>query len=310
VSAALVVRKLLRAALTLLLLVTFVFVILRASGDPARQMLGLEVADEAVEAFRARWGLDRPLWEQYVTYVANVAQLDFGRSFIGDRPVLEVIAERLPATLWLMGLTTVLTFGLGIPAGVYAALHRDTWIDRLTMGVTVASFSLPNFVVGILLILLFGVIWRVLPTAGSETWSHYVLPVLTMATADAAIFARFSRSAMLEVLHAPFMRTALAKGLVRPVAVRRHAVPNAAIPVVTVGGIYVGRQIAAATVTENVFAWPGIGRLLVSSVENRDLAVVQGIVILVGATMVATNLLVDLAYGWLDPRTRSAGQLR
>ena len=176
------------------------------------------------------------------------------------------------------------------------------------MGLTVASFSLPNFVVGIILIMIFGVTFRLLPTSGSETALHYIMPVITMATADAAIFARFSRSAMLEVLHAPFMRTARAKGLMWGAAVRRHALPNASIPIVTVGGIYVGRQIAAATITENVFAWPGIGKLLVNSVQLRDLAVVQCIVILVGVTMVIPNLLVDLAYGWLDPRTRTGNR--
>ena len=202
-------------------------------------------------------------------------------------------------------IATIFTFGLGIPAGIYASLHRNTFADRTIMGLTVASFSLPNFVVGIILIMILGVTFRWLPTSGSETALHYIMPVITMATADAAIFARFSRSAMLEVLHAPYMRTALAKGLTWGAAVRRHALPNASIPIVTVAGIYVGRQIAAATITENVFAWPGIGKLLVNSVQLRDLAVVQCIVILVGVTMVITNLLVDLAYGWLDPRTRT-----
>ncbi|SDE15901.1 ABC transporter permease [Rhodospira trueperi] len=300
-----VASKILRALITVFLLVSFVFVVLRLSGDPAIQMLGVDADPRALDAFRERWGLDRPIWDQYVSYLWNIFQGDFGHSFIGNRPATEVVAERLPKTLWLMGLTTIFTFGIGIPAGVYAALHRNTAVDRLTMGLTVASFSLPNFVVGIVLIMLFGVVLRVLPTAGSETWLHYILPVATMATADAAIFARFSRSAMLEVLSAPFMRTARAKGLLWTEAVRRHALPNASIPIVTVGGIYVGRQIAAATITENVFAWPGIGKLLVASVQNRDLAVVQCIVILVGVTMVVTNLLVDLAYGWLDPRTRS-----
>ena len=297
--------KIFRAMITVLLLVTFVFVILRLSGDPAVQMLGLEVDPDALEAFRHRWGLDRPLWEQFLTFFWNILHGDFGQSFIGGRDALGVVLERLPKTLWLMGLTTIFTFGLGIPAGIYASLHRNTIADRTIMGLTVASFSLPNFVVGIILIMIFGVVFRLLPTSGSETVLHYIMPVVTMATADAAIFARFSRSAMLEVLYAPYMRTARAKGLTWGQAVRRHALPNASIPIVTVGGIYVGRQIAAATITENVFAWPGIGKLLVVSVQARDLAVVQCIVIMVGVTMVVTNLLVDLAYGWLDPRTRT-----
>ena len=299
--------KIFRAMITVVLLVTFVFVILRLSGDPAVQMLGLEVDPEALEAFRRRWGLDRPVWEQFLSFFWNLLHGDFGQSFIGGRDALGVVTERLPKTLWLMGLTTIFTFGLGIPAGIYASLHRNTFSDRAIMGLTVASFSLPNFVVGIILIMIFGVTFRLLPTSGSDTVLHYIMPVITMATADAAIFARFARSAMLEVLHAPYMRTARAKGLMWGEAVRRHALPNASIPIVTIGGIYVGRQIAAATITENVFAWPGIGKLLVVSVQNRDLAVVQCIVILVGVTMVIANLLVDIAYGYLDPRTRTEG---
>ncbi len=299
--------KIFRAMITVVLLVTFVFVILRLSGDPAVQMLGLEVDPEALEAFRRRWGLDRPIWEQFLSFFWNLLQGDFGQSFIGGRDALGVVTERLPKTLWLMGLTTIFTFGLGIPAGIYASLHRNTFADRAIMGLTVASFSLPNFVVGIILIMIFGVTFRLLPTSGSDTVLHYIMPIVTMASADAAIFARFSRSAMLEVLYAPYMRTARAKGLMWGEAVRRHALPNASIPIVTIGGIYVGRQIAASTITENVFAWPGIGKLLVVSVQNRDLAVVQCIVILVGVTMVVANLLVDIAYGYLDPRTRTEG---
>ncbi len=299
--------KIFRAMITVVLLVTFVFVILRLSGDPAVQMLGLEVDPDALEAFRRRWGLDRPIWEQFLSFFWNLLHGDFGQSFIGGRDALAVVAERLPKTLWLMGLTTIFTFGLGIPAGIYASLHRNTFADRAIMGLTVASFSLPNFVVGIILIMIFGVTFRLLPTSGSDTVLHYIMPIVTMASADAAIFARFSRSAMLEVLYAPYMRTARAKGLMWGEAVRRHALPNASIPIVTIGGIYVGRQIAAATITENVFAWPGIGKLLVVSVQNRDLAVVQCIVILVGVTMVIANLLVDIAYGYLDPRTRTEG---
>lgn len=304
-NAIVVLRRLARALLTIGLLVLFTFVVLRASGDPAAALIGDEVPLEALEALRKRWGLDQPIHTQFLLYVGNLLQGDFGFSFMGQGPALDLILDRIPKTLTLMGLTTVATLCIGIPAGVYAALHRNSWIDRTTMGVTVASFSMPNFVVGIFLILLFGVVWRLLPTSGSATLWHYVLPVITMASADAALFARFSRSAMLEVLHRPYMRTAFAKGASWRRALTRHALPNAAIPIVTLVGLYLGRNIAAAVVTENVFAWPGLGKLLVTAVEKRDFAVVQGIVLLVGVTMVTANLLVDLAYGWLDPRTRA-----
>lgn len=302
-----IMRKLFRAFLTILLLVTFIFVVLRLSGDPAVTMLGTDVSNEAYKLFRHKWGLDRPIWEQYLTYLGNIAQGNFGPSFIaGGRDAMTVVFERLPKTLWLMGLTSLFAFAIGIPLGVYASLRHNSGIDRMIMTVSVAGFSLPNFVVGVLLIMLFAVFWKVLPSAGSETPAHYVLPVLTMATTDAAIFARFSRSAMLETLGAEYMRTAQAKGLSWALAVRRHAVPNAAIPIVTISGWYLGRIIASATITENVFAWPGLGKLLVTSVANRDMAVVQAIIILVGLTLVTANILVDLSYRWLDPRIRSA----
>ena len=305
-GALLILRKLFRALLTILVLVTFVFVILRLSGDPAAQMLGTDVSNDAYEIFRRRWGLDLPIWKQYLIYLVNITKGDFGPSLMaGGQDALSVVLERLPKTLWLMGLTSLFTFMIGIPVGIYASLRHHSRIDRMIMTVSVASFSLPHFVSGILLIMLCAVFWQILPSSGSETPAHYILPVLTMATSDAAIFARFSRSAMLETLGAEYMRTAQAKGLRWALAVRRHAFPNAIIPIVTISGWYLGRNIAAATITENVFAWPGLGRLLVTSVENRDMAVVQAIVMLVGFTLVTANLLVDLSYGWLDPRIRT-----
>lgn len=298
-------QKFARAILTVWAVVTFVFIILRISGSGAEEILGVDIGPEAVAAFKQRWGLDRPIWEQYIIYFANLLQGDFGISLVDGRPALEVVLDRVPKTLALMVPTTILTLGIGIPAGIYAALNHNSWIDRGTMAVSVMSFSLPNFVVGIFLILLFSVTWRLLPTAGSETWLHYIMPVITMSTADAAIFARFSRSAMLEVLNQPYMRTALAKGIPWHTAVRRHAVPNTAIPTVTIAGFFVGSMIAGGVITENVFAWPGVGRLLVSAVGFRDTSVVQVIMILIAVSMVTTNLVIDILYGWLDPRVRS-----
>lgn len=304
-NAAYCVQKLARALLTILLIVTTVFVVLRLSGDPALYVLGLDADPRALEAFRARWGLDLPIWQQYLQFLANCLQGDFGYSYFEERSAMTAVLERLPQTLLLMGVTALFTLLVGIPAGVFAALHRNSWIDRLTMLVSVAGFSLPNFVLGIFLILLFSVTWQLLPTGGSGSWQHLVMPVLTMTVAEAAVFARFTRSAMLEVLHQPYMRTARAKGLSWHQAVRRHALPNAAIPLVTVVGFFAGTLIAGGVVTESLFAWPGLGRLLVSSVANRDLAVVQIIVMLIAGSMVLTNLIIDLLYGWLDPRVGS-----
>ncbi len=297
-------QKLFRAVLTICIIVTFVFVALRMSGDAALQIYGADVDEAVLEALRESWGLDKPIWKQYLIYIGNIFHGDLGKSYLDGRDAIEVVMERVPKTLSLMGITAILTFLIGIPAGIYAALHHNTAIDRSTMTLSVMGLSIPNFFLGVLLILLFSVTWRLLPSAGSESWRHYIMPVVTMATAEASIFARFMRSSMLEVLSQPYIRTAIAKGVPWRKVVRGHALPNAAIPTVTVAGFFVGSLIVGGVITENVFAWPGVGRLLVDSVANRDLAVVQVAILLIAVSMVSANLIVDLSYGWLDPRVR------
>ncbi|ODT71448.1 MAG: ABC transporter permease [Pelagibacterium sp. SCN 63-23] len=294
--------KLFRGAMTLLLAVTFVFIVLRASGDPAQMMLSDEASPEALAAFRARWGLDGSYVEQYFTYLSAILQGDFGDSFRDGRPALQVVMERVPVTLQL-GITALLiTLLLGIPAGILAALHRGKLIDHAAMSFTIFGQSVPNFFLGIILILVFSMTLRWLPSSGTGTLWHLIMPAATLATATAATVARFTRSSMLDVLHQPFMRTAKAKGIPHDRRVLRHALPNAAIPVVTVVGMRIGGLIGGAVTIETVFAWPGIGMLLVNSVNQRDLAVVQAVVLLIALTMVVINLVVDLTYGWLDPR--------
>ena len=304
----LVLVKTFRALLTVLLCVTVVFVVLRLSGDPAETLLPENTPPDTVAEYRARWGLDAPLPEQYLRYLAAVARGDLGRSFADNRDALGVVMERVPATLRLGGATFALAVLLGVPLGIVAALRRNTAVDRAVMGFAVFGFSTPHFFLGILMILLFAMQLRWLPSSGSETWQHMVMPVLTLGTAAAGTLARFTRTAMLEVMGQPFLRTAHGKGATAAYALRRHALPNAAIPVVTVVGFQIGGLIGGALVTETVFAWPGVGRLLVSAVSGRDLAVVQAIVLLVAVTMVTANYLVDLAYGLLDPRIRDQRQ--
>jgi peptide/nickel transport system permease protein len=300
--------KILRAVVTLWLVVTFIFVILRLSGDPTDILLPDDASPEVVEYYRHLWGLDRPLHEQYTRYVVSVLQGDFGESLRDRRDALTIVLERVPATLEL-GLAALLcSILVGVPLGIYAALHRNQPADRLTIGFAVLGYAMPHFFLGILLILFFSMWLRILPSSGSETWLHMIMPVVTLGMSSAGTLARFSRSAMLEVLNQPFMRTAKAKGVPRLRRIAWHAMPNAAIPVVTVLGFKIGGLISGAVVTESVFAWPGIGRLLVTSVAQRDLAVVQAIIMLVALTMVVTNLLVDMLYGWIDPRVRVAGQ--
>lgn len=298
--------RLLRAVLTIVAVVTFAFVVLRLSGDPALLIMSVDAPPEAVEAFRAAWGLDRPVWEQYLRYFIQVAQGNLGQSMRDGRPALTVVMERVPETLALTLPAFAMKLLIGIPAGIYAALNRNRLADRLTMVISVAGFTVPSFVLALILVLIFAVNLGWLPSGGAESWRHAILPVITLGLSGAAILARFTRSAMLEVLGQPYIRAASAKGLPWHRVVTDHALPNAAIPTVTIIGFMVGSLVAGAVVVESVFSWPGVGRLLVVAVSNRDLAIVQTILLLVAMTMVCANLIVDMLYGWIDPRLRTA----
>jgi len=300
------VSRLLRACLTILFVMTFAFVVLRLSGDPALLIMSVDAPPEAIAAFREAWGLDRPIWEQYLAYIGHAATGDFGKSMRDGRPAIELVMERVPATLAITLPALALKIGIGIPAGIYAALHRNSMADRLTMALSVAGFTMPSFVLALLLVLVFAVTLGWLPASGSDSVLHAILPIVTLGTAGAAVMARFTRSAMLEVLGQPYVRAASAKGVAWRRVITHHALPNAAIPTVTIVGFMIGSLVAGAVVVESVFAWPGIGRLLVSAVANRDLAIVQALLMVIAAWMVAANLAVDLAYGWLDPRVRAA----
>ncbi|PRD42902.1 ABC transporter permease [Phyllobacterium phragmitis] len=294
-----------RALITIILVVTFAFVVLRMSGDPAQIIMGPDAPPEAIAAFRTNWGLDDPIWQQYLRYFGAIMRGDLGVSMRDGQSAIQLVAERIPATLQLTIPALILKLALGIPAGIYAALHRNSLIDRMVMAGAIAGFTMPSFVLGLILVLIFSVTLGWLPSGGQDSWAHAILPILTMSIGGAGILARFSRSAMIEVLGQPYIRTASAKGVAWARVVRGHALPNAAIPVVTIVGFMVGSLVAGAVVVESVFSWPGVGRLLVVAVSNRDLAVVQCILLLVAATMVASNFAVDLLYGFLDPRLRN-----
>lgn len=298
--------RLARALLTLGMVVTFAFVVLRASGDPARAMLSPETPAAAVEAFRKAWGLDAPVWVQYARYVLAIVHGDLGQSMRDGRAAITVVAERIPVTLMLTGPALALNLLLGIPAGIYAALRRGSLADRLVMAVAVAGFTVPSFVLGLVLVLAFAVELPWFPSGGAGTLRQLVLPVVTLGLGGAAVLARFTRSAMLEVLGQSYIRTASAKGVPWRGVVTGHALPNAAIPVLTIVGFMVGNLIAGTVLVESVFSWPGVGSLLVVSVMSRDLAVVQCILLVVAAAMIVTNVAVDLLYGVLDPRLRDA----
>ncbi|QPB24478.1 ABC transporter permease [Rhizobium sp. 007] len=300
----LIVRTL-RALLSLVLVVTFVFLMLRLAGDPIKILLPEDTPASVVEQYRARWGMDAPIYVQYIRYVASVLHGDFGTSFRDGRPALQVVTERIPATLMLgfAGLTVALIVGL--PAGIAAAVMRNSIVDRSVISLAVVGHSVPTFFFGILLIMLFSMSLRWLPSSGSATLAHLVMPALTIGLWNAATLARFTRASMLDVLSQAYMKTALANGLPSSWRVLRYALPNAALPIVTMLGLIVGQLLSGAVIVETVFAWPGIGRLTVTAVAAREVAVVQTIVFISALTMVMANLLVDLIYGWLDPRIGS-----
>ena len=304
------VIRFLRGLLTLFLVLSFAFVILRSTGDPAMLIMSADAPPEALEAFRKGWGLDAPLWQQYLGYFKNLLEGNFGYSMRDKSPAMELVLARIPATLSLAIPAFILKLVIGISAGVFAALYRNTWIDRLLISLSIAGYTMPSFVLGLVLVLVFAVNLGWLPSGGDASWQHALLPIVTLSMGGAAVLARFTRSAMLEVMGQPYIRTASAKGLAWRRVVLDHAMPNAAIPTLTVIGFMVGSLIAGAVVVESVFSWPGVGRLLVTSVANRDLAVVQSLLLLVATTMVTANLLVDVLYGWIDPRVRSGQEAR
>ena len=302
-----IVRRTLRSILTLWIVVSIVFLAFRLAGDPLSVLLPEDTPQVVREFYIDKWGLNASIPEQYARYFLNIAEGNLGQSFVSGRDVTAVIVEELPDTLLLTFSAFILALLLGLAIGIVAALNRNRWPDRLLMVLSVLAYSLPDYILGVLLIIVFAVNLRWFPTSGNDSLSHLVLPLITLGTSAAARIARFTRSALLDVLNEHYLRTARAKGLNARTILLRHTLRNAAIPVVTVLGFQLGYLVAGAAIVETVFAWPGIGRLLVSSVGARDLPVVQAVVLLVAAGIVTANLLVDLAYGLLDPRIRITG---
>jgi peptide/nickel transport system permease protein len=300
-----VLRRLWQSALTLWGVSLFVFVILRVlPGDPARMLLPDGAPESAVEDLNRHLGLREPLAVQYALFLRSVFRGDFGQSFQYRAPALRVVVERLPATIQLMLAAMALTVFLGVSIGILAAVRRGTPYDYGGTLVAVLGQSLPNFWLGIMLILLFGVTLRWLPTSGFEGWRYLILPGITLAAFPTALVARLTRSSMLEILNRDFIRTGRAKGLAEPTVVLRHALRNAAIPVLTVIGLQIGTLLGGAVITESVFAWPGMGKLIVDAIFFRDFPVVQTVLILSATVFVVINLAVDLLYTVIDPRIR------
>ena len=300
-----IIRRLLYMVPVMLVVSVLVFGLLHiAPGDPATMLAGEDARPEDVAAIRAKYGLDQPLYVQYGVWLTNAVRGDLGRSIVTRRPVGDEIRTRLPSTVELAIAALILAMIVGMIVGVISATRQYSLLDHASMLFALLGVSLPVFWLGLMLILFFSVELRWLPTGGGGSWQQLVLPAVTLGSASMAIIARMTRSSMLEVIRQDYVRTARAKGLVERVVVLRHALKNALIPVVTVIGLQFGYLLGGAVVTETVFSRPGLGRLLVTSILSRDFPVVQGTLIMMAASFVLVNLLVDVAYGFLDPRIR------
>lgn len=291
-------------AVVLLLAATFVvFMFLHIiPADPAEIMLGDMATPEAVAELRQTLGLDRPLLAQYLTYLARLAEGDLGLSIRARRPVAEVIKERLLPTVQLATMATVLAVAVGVPVGLLAAVRRGSVIETGAFAFSLLGQAMPGYWLGLILITVFAVQLGWLPVSGSESLTHSVLPTITLAAFTVGLIVRLTRSSMLEVLAEDYIRTARAKGLPEARVVRKHGLPLALIPVVTVIGIQTSTLLGGAVVTETIFAWPGLGSLAVLAISQRDYPVVQALVLLSVATFLVVNFLVDLLYLYLDPR--------
>jgi ABC-type dipeptide/oligopeptide/nickel transport system permease component len=296
--------RLTRALVAVWLVSTVVFVVMRLSGDPVPLLLPPDAPRSEYARVAKELGTDRPLPVQYGVFLGNALRGDFGRSIHFREPAARVVAAYLPATAQL-GLTAfALALVIAIPIGVLSAVRRNSLVDQVTMAIALVGQSAPTFFVGILLILVLSLKAGWLPTSGRGDWTHLVLPALTLGAFAMASIARLTRSALLEVLRADYVRTARAKGLRERVVVIKHALRNAAIPIVTITALQFGTLLGGAVVTETVFAWPGIGRLAIQSIYNRDYPVVQCVVFLSALLFIVINLTVELIYGVLDPRIR------
>jgi peptide/nickel transport system permease protein len=297
--------RLARAFVALWLVSTVVFVVMRLSGDPVPLLLPPDAPRSEIFRVRAELGLDRPIIVQYGVFLAHVARGDFGRSIHFREPAMKVVAGYLPASLELALTAFVIAALIAVPIGLLSAIRRNTLIDHVTMAVALVGQSAPTFFLGILFILTLSLQAGLFPTSGRGDWRNLVLPALTLGAFAMASIARLTRSAMLEVLSADFVRTARAKGVSELFVVVKHTLRNAALPIITITGLQLGQLLAGAVVTETVFAWPGIGRLAIQSIYNRDYPVVQCTVFLSAVVFIVVNLLIDILYGVLDPRLRT-----
>jgi peptide/nickel transport system permease protein len=299
-----VLARLAQSALVVLLSLTAVFGMVRLGGDPVLLFLPMDIQSKDVNEFRERLGFNDPVLVQYGRFMRGALRGDFGESLRYRRPALGLVLERLPATLLLAGSAIALTLVVAVPLGVLTAVRRDTLVDHLGTVATVLGQATPGFWLGLMLIYVFAVQLRWLPTGGTGTVAHLIMPSVVLAAFFAARVARLTRSATLDVLNEEFIKTARAKGLGEGRVIGKHTLRNSAIPIVTLAGLEAGQLLGGAVIAETIFAWPGLGRLTVQALLNRDFPVVMAAVSFTSIVYTLMNLAVDLAYGWLDPRIR------
>jgi peptide/nickel transport system permease protein len=297
-------RRFLQSLLVLLGVSFVVFAILFLTGDPALVLLPPDASIEDIAKFRQAMGFDDPFLVQYGRFLSGALRGDFGQSVRHGEPAFALVMERMPATFELSGAALAIALCLAIPAGIVSAVRRNSLLDYVSTVVALLGQSMPTFWLGIMLILLFSVQLNLLPSSGRGGWDHMLLPAVTLGLFTTARITRLTRSGMLEVLNQDYIRTARAKGVANPPVVWKHALKNAAIPIVTIVGIELGTLLGGSVITETIFAWPGVGRLSVQAIYNRDYPVVQAAVFTLSATFVLVNLFVDLLYTYLDPRIR------
>ena len=300
------VARVAQTVLVVLLSLTAVFGMVRLTGDPVLLFMPMDIQAKDVDEYRERLGFNDPLAVQYARFLGGALRGDFGESLRYRRDALGLVLERLPATLLLAGTALALTLVIAVPLGVLSAVRRDSAFDHVGTVLAVLGQATPGFWLGLMLIYVFAVQLRWLPTGGMGTAGHLVMPAIVLAAFYAARVARLTRSAVLDTLNEDYVLTARAKGLAETRVIGKHTLRNTAIPIVTLAGLEAGQLLGGAVVTETIFAWPGLGRLTVQALLNRDFPVVMAAVSVTSIVYTSMNLLVDLAYGWLDPRVRRA----
>ncbi|NCC64360.1 MAG: ABC transporter permease [Spirochaetia bacterium] len=301
-----IVRRLLMLIPVMLGVSFIVFTIMYFTpGDPAKIILGERAPAAEVAALRTQMGLDAPFLVQFFNFIKNAVQGDFGRSLVTKRPVAEELFARFPATIQLAGSAVLIAVAIGIPVGIISAIKQYSVFDGVAMTLALVGVSMPNFWQGLMMIILFSVYLRWLPSSGYGTFRHLLMPAITLGTSSAALITRMTRSSMLEVVRQDYIRTARAKGLDESVVINRHALKNALIPVVTVIGLQFGYLLGGAVLTETVFSWPGVGRMMVDAIRQKDFPVVQAGVLLLALSFSLVNLLVDILYAYIDPRIKA-----